>query len=119
MNIGLPGTGIGGLFYITAALFAPFKKGAKTGRTGALRPMVIALGVLAGIFATGWLLGFMLGPAAHTPVSTNPAIFGHPRVVNVVRWAALLGSVILLGAVLAAVQIARLVQRRYRKHETN
>src|SRR5512146_812687 len=117
MNVGIPGTGIGGLFYITAALFAPFRRH-RNGPGGFLRPFMIAVGVMVGIFATGWLLGFMFGPATHSSWSPKTGAFARQETVNLVRWASLLASVILLAAVLTAVQIARLFQKRNREHDT-
>lgn len=111
MTAGIPGTGIGGLFYIVAALLAPLRKPWQRNPTS-ITLLLLAAGVLVGIFATGWLLGFVLGPAAPAPVDAPAGWASHAAVVNVVRWAALFASFMMLGAVLLAVQVLRLVWRK-------
>jgi len=111
MNVGIPGTGIGGLFYITAALIAPCRRRAQKRRCGVPQPFLISLGVLAGIFATGWLLGILLGPVAQSQSSPENGTLAHAETANLVRWASLLGSILLLAAVLIGVQIARVLHR--------
>src|SRR5512139_3604102 len=111
MNVGIPGTGIGGLFYITAALIAPCRRRAQKRRRGASQPFLISLGVLAGIFATGWLLGILLGPVAQSQLSPENGALAHAETANLVRWASLLGSILLLAAVLIGVQIAHVLHR--------
>src|SRR5438876_10222832 len=68
MNVGMPGTGIGGMFYLVSALATPLSeayrrvRGGVTGAgTGGWRPVAgqtaLAGAILAGMWATGWLLG--------------------------------------------------------------
>jgi hypothetical protein len=113
VTVGIPGTGIGGLFYVLAGLFAPLRR---TGsRSAAWYVAGLAMGVLAGIFATGWLLGFLLAPAARPHLAAGVVSYIAPhKAQNIVRWASILGSAVMLGAVLVSVQIARLVQKRWR-----
>src|SRR2546425_12883876 len=72
MTAGVPGTGIGGLFYLVAALLLPLRglmlrmRGARVPWTTLFRQMRLAVGVFLGIWATGWLLGFIVGPIAET-----------------------------------------------------
>ncbi len=116
MNIGIPGTGIGGIFYVVAALAAPFRRSAQRRRSGTFRCWILALGVLAGIFVTGWLLGFVLRPETNAQVTVGTMVVLSPHhTENVVRWASLFASVLLLATVLQAVQIARLVLNWKRK----
>jgi len=110
MTVGIPGTGIGGLFYVVAGLIAPLRRSAS--KRAAAYVAVLAVGVLVGIFSTGWLLGFLLAPVAKSPLVAGLPSFYRPETENLVRWASLLASVVLLGAVLLSVQIARLIQRR-------
>jgi MFS family permease len=110
MTVGIPGTGIGGLFYVVAGLIAPLRR-SKSKRAAAY-VAVLAVGVLVGIFATGWLLGLLLAPIAKPPLIAGLPSFYRPGTENIVRWASLLGSVVLLGAVLLSVQFARLIQRK-------
>ncbi len=110
MSAGIPGTGVGGLFYVLVGLLAPLR--GVNRRRAALYVAVLAIAVLAGIFATGWLLGWALGPPVKAPLIAGPVSFHHSETGNVVRWASVLASGALLGAVLLSVQIARLFQRK-------
>jgi hypothetical protein len=124
MTVGLPGAGIGGLFYLISALAMPFhaiarrigaRSGvAKTGDDRAIRwalisrQVVIAAGILVALWTTGWVLAALL--------IANPDVLGHAqstaageKLPNVLRAAAVIVSLITLGIVLVAVQIARLV----------
>jgi MFS family permease len=112
MTVGIPGTGIGGLFYIAAALAAPFRRSARKKAAAVAHLGFLGLAVLSGIFVTGWLLGFVLGPAASTQLAEGTARFSGPESENIVRWASLLASILLLAAVLLAVQLARLIQKK-------
>jgi len=112
MTVGIPGTGIGGLFYIVAALAAPFRRSARKNAAAAAHLGFLSFAVLSGIFVTGWLLGFVLGPVGSSQLAEGAARFSRPETENIVRWAALLASVLLLAAVLLAVQLARLIWRR-------
>ncbi len=118
MTIGLPGTGIGGLFYIAAALLAPLRSGPKR---SALYVTSLAIAVLAGMFATGWLVGLMLGPAIrpslHTAaqIAALPKFFQHSHVQNVLHVASVASTAVVLGAVLCLVQLIALVQNRWKR----
>jgi hypothetical protein len=71
MTAGVPGTGIGGLFYLLGALWMPCYELFLTMRGQSSlarwylvgRQTGIALGIICGMWATGWLLGLLL-PAA-------------------------------------------------------
>ncbi len=119
MTAGLPGTGIGGLFYILAALIAPLRGKSKR---SALYVAGLAAAVLAGMFATGWVFALILGssvrpalgaPSARAvlPLRFHP-IFHHAQVENILRWASLASSALVLGVVLSFAQLARVLQRR-------
>ena len=68
MNVGLPGTGIGGLFYLLMALFMPVAELFHTFRGRStlhrwrlvLRQANLAAGILFGLAATGWLINHAL-----------------------------------------------------------
>jgi purine-cytosine permease-like protein len=109
-NAGLPGTGIGGLFYLLLALSMPFVEASRAlrGRSGPGRwPQVItqftlACGVLATVGATA--IGYLRLVDAPSP-------FG------VTGTALLLAPVVLAGLLLAVIVVvlriwARLVERR-------
>ena len=71
MIAGLPGTGIGGLFYLISALLMPVREIYLTCRGKSNRKqwavvalqLSLALGVIGGFWATGWVLGRILGVA--------------------------------------------------------
>lgn len=113
MTVGIPGTGIGGLFYVVAGVIAPLRRSGR--KRAALYVAALAIGVLLGIFSTGWLLGLLLSPVVRRTLVIGSASFHRPEAENIVRWASVLASAVLLGTVLLSVQIARLVQKRGRK----
>lgn len=119
MTAGVPGTGLGGLFYILAALLLPlrgiYRKLRRRRMTwrGTAKLTGLALGVLIGIWVTGWLLGWLLGPLAVAAESAaGLAITARAKAHNLVRWATLLGGFVTLVFVLLSVQMARIVNRR-------
>lgn len=65
MTAGIPGVGISGLFYILSALWMPLRElltGRRRGSTGAARALVVrqtmlAVGILAAMSLTAWLMG--------------------------------------------------------------
>jgi Flp pilus assembly protein TadD len=77
MIVGVPGTGIGGVFYLLSALALPLRQMVRGTRHGATAIRwrvvagqgVMAGGILAGMWATGLLLGAVLGTVAraHAP----------------------------------------------------
>lgn len=119
MSVGLPGTGIGGLFYLMSALAMPFREGyrALAGRSDArsrgvvARQFAMALGVLGGIWAAGWLIGLLLVrvPAVAVAMNALPVLGGHPStVVKVASFFLALGT---LAAVLGTVEVVGTVRR--------
>jgi hypothetical protein len=112
MNPGLPGTGIGGLFYILVALWMPVCEvlrrwqGDAT-RRGSLvaRQFAIAVGVVAVMTGVFWALDAVLlqRVAAH-------AAGGHHAVLSL-RVSALLVTSSVLATVLATVEFLRLCLR--------
>ena len=64
MNVGLPGTGIGGLFYLLLAVLMPLHElwRMARGRTGAQRWKMaalqsgVAVGILSALWGEGWLI---------------------------------------------------------------
>jgi len=114
MNPGLPGTGIGGLFYILVALLMPLceirrrLKGEAPGRgTLVAKQFAIALGVVAATTGVFWGLD---------AVFTLNAVAAHVASLDTMKWVPLRVSAVLttsgvLVTVLASVQVARLVVR--------
>lgn len=115
MTAGLPGAGIGGLFYLASALLMPARSLVHTlrgrhaeARWGlALRQSSLAAGVIAALWATGELLGRLLSPEARQALATSAgqAAAAGPR--NAIGTHALAFGVVTLVAVLLVVQVAR------------
>jgi hypothetical protein len=117
MTVGIPGTGIGGLFYLAQALMLPVRGVFRRRRRErvvwrrAFGPAAIALGVLGGLWLSGALLAVLLvhvlGPAFR---GAGPASLAHHS--NVLRVASLLAGIGTLCLVLTGVQVARLTVTR-------
>jgi hypothetical protein len=119
MTAGVPGTGLGGLFYILAALFLPVRgalrklRGQRVCWRAVTKLTGLALGVFAGIWATGWLLGWLLAPTAETfEAAAGMTAEMRAKSENILRWAALAAGFLTLFVVLSAVQVARLLNKR-------
>jgi hypothetical protein len=117
MTVGLPGVGIGGIFYLVSALLMPVRelgraaRGAPGERRWGLvaQQSTIAVGILVALWATGWAIGrvIMRAPAL------SASIAGHgTHTMNVVRVSALALSLGTLALVLLITQIARYVVLR-------
>src|ERR1043166_5377866 len=116
MIAGLPGTGIGGLFYEITALGTPFRawRARREGRAdgselGAWALVLMAAGLMGAVWLTGWAVGVLLGH----PLTRALAVIGVARTVapppSLIRTVSLLLAVATLVTVLAAVEVARLV----------
>jgi len=119
VTAGVPGTGLGGLFYILAALLLPLRGAVRSVRRQIVdwdevaRLTGLAVGVFLGIWVTGWLLGWLVGPAARifeAAAGVNAAL--RAKSDNILRWAAVAAGFVTLALVLLAVQVARLVGRK-------
>jgi tetratricopeptide (TPR) repeat protein len=125
MTVGLPGAGIGGIFYLLSALWMPFHAaGHRMLRAAGLvdddddrrdppwnliwRQFATALAIIASLWVTGWALAALLisHPTALGQMQTSEI---GKRLPNVLRVGAVIVSVGTLAVVLAIVQIARLV----------
>src|SRR5687768_18120340 len=75
MNAGLPGAGVGGVFYMVSAILMPFHAAHRTVRRrrdpgladqppvqwrAVFRQFLIAIGIIAALWLTGWGLGTVL-----------------------------------------------------------
>lgn len=120
MIAGLPGTGLGGVFYIASAVFMPVHRllrgrghdGRGWGRIAAQGG--IALGILGALFLTGWMIGVFVTP------EMRPAGAGTGRVLAgsataFARWVAVVGTAGVLALLLVTVEIAGLVASRGRR----
>lgn len=120
MAAGLPGTGVGGMFYLISALATPLWEAysrlrGRRSRGWALvvAPTAIAGAILAGVWATGWLLGLALTVSRRILPAAAPL---HPG--NLLPAVALLFSVGTLAVVLVGVELLRLWARRRPERET-
>ncbi|HUQ19603.1 MAG TPA: tetratricopeptide repeat protein [Gemmatimonadaceae bacterium] len=124
MTAGLPGAGIGGMFYMLSAVGMPFHAAfrvvrAKLGRSAdppkiawvpILRQFFIAVGILAALWLTGWTIARGINAYPESLGGMRPAARGH-QVPNILKRGALILSVGTLSFVLVAVQIARVLIR--------
>jgi hypothetical protein len=117
MTVGLPGVGIGGIFYLASALLMPVRSlvAVVRGRAHearwptALRQAALAGGILGALWLTGLVLGWVI---AHLMPEASRIIAGGrsaSEVRSVVRTSALALSLGTLAAVLALVQLLRVV----------
>lgn len=117
MTAGLPGVGIGGIFYLASAIMMPMRSlvATVTGRAHearwrvALQQASIAVGILVALWATGLALGWVIATAAPHPLAASAAGTAPERVRNVVRTSALLLSFGTLAVVLTLVQLLRVL----------
>lgn len=112
MNVGLPGTGIGGLFYLLAAFLMPVVEIFQTirGRSNwerwriVGRQVVLAGGVIVGLMATGWALKCVL---PHAAINSLRSVSAHTKDVCGATPTKL--TLITLIGVVAAVEAIRLL----------
>jgi len=113
MNPGLPGTGIGGLFYILSALCMPICEARRRWQGAATRPwplvarqFAIAVGVVAAMTAVFWALdtAVLLSRIAAHAVGKGHEMWS-------LRVSALMVTSGALAAVLVAVHVVRLCLR--------
>lgn len=127
MTVGLPGAGIGGLFYLAGALLMPVRslvlmltgRGHEARWRLAFRQSGMAVGILAALWLTGAVLGQLVMPS-RTPMAATVAGGGavagvasaHAAAARVIGTHALALSIGTLVLILVLVQVARLVVRR-------
>jgi len=114
VNAGLPGTGIGGIFYLASALAMPLREAYRRvrGRAAGNRRVVaaqlaIAGGILGAMWVTGRLLGLALAaarPIARLGTSLPPS--------NALRIASITLALGTLAGVLVGVELLRLLVHR-------
>lgn len=88
MNAGLPGTGIGGLFYVLLALLMPVRELYLTARGRSSRErwrvvlgqVAIALGIVASLAVTGWALSQVVDTQAAVGLGAT-SVFLAPALV--------------------------------------
>ena len=120
MNAGLPGAGIGGLFYLASTILLPIRSAWRRlrGRPDGvsvrqhLHHLGMVLGIVAGLWCAGWLLAFV-APIDLLTAGPPGAAHGPARIGRTVIPAATFAiGVATLLLILGAVELARLVERR-------
>jgi len=112
MIAGLPGTGIGGIFYLMSAFLMPVREMGRVvrGRSSLRRwrliveQMSLAGGVIAGFWMTGWLLALLLPVRYQGPAGSH--------VHNVIRTKPIMISMTVLFGVVFAVELLSLATRK-------
>jgi hypothetical protein len=117
MTVGLPGVGIGGIFYLASAILMPVREAVRLGRGSnrgrillVVRQTALAATILAALWATGWAVGHVIAAATPSPVALSRGRHASDA-TNVLKVSALALSLGTLALVLAMVQVARLVVR--------
>lgn len=110
MNAGLPGTGIGGIFYLASALAMPLREAYRhvRGRArGDWRVVAAQLAIAGGILGAMWLTGLLLGHAlaAARPLTRLGTSLPSGNVLRIASIALALGT---LAGVLGGVELLRL-----------
>lgn len=127
MTAGLPGAGIGGVFYLLAALLAPVVEcvraihgdGPPRQWGQVLRHFLLAVSILSGMWLTGWLIGVVL---TSMPVGGQfPSVSDHSAYTQVIGRRMALFTVTTLAAVLLGVEglrLSRSALKRWRRRTT-
>lgn len=117
MTVGIPGTGIGGLFYLVSAATIPLRELLRRVRgrpplaaPGLVRRQVaMVAGIAGGLWLTGWILAALIVRSTSTVRATG--LPPGPGAENVLQVASVLLGFVTLVLVLAVVEVARLVVR--------
>ena len=127
MTAGLPGAGIGGLFYLASSLLMPVRSLWRRWRghpdtvplRQQLHSVLIAFGIIGGLWVAGWVLALIV-PDDMLPQNAFSGT-GTPRAANtVIPVATFLVAVGTLVLVLVMVEMARLLQAAtLARQETN
>jgi len=120
MAAGIPGAGIGGLFYLASTFLLPFRSLWRRlrGRPDTLTArdlawhLALAGGIIVGIWVAGWLLGLVVPDGLMPGRAASGSGTGVRDGGSVIRVAAIAAGFLTLGAVLAGVEVARLLTGR-------
>lgn len=124
MNAGLPGTGIGGVFYLLSALLMPFYELVKTVRGESnwqrwiliFKQLVMAWCIILGMWALGLVLGLLLearpdleiARIVHTQVTGQ---FEQVTKINVFHIAPVIMSMVTLTIIITTTNVLRIFYR--------
>ena len=126
MTVGLPGAGIGGLFYLASSILLPVRSLWRRARgvpdtvplRQQLHSVLIAFGILGGLWVAGWLLAFIV-PDDMLPRNTFSGTGAASTANSVIPVATFLVAVGTLVLVLVMVEMARLLQARLGTNATD
>ena len=118
MTPGVPGAGIGGLFYLASTALLPFRsllrrlRGQPDSLTArdTMYTLAVAGSVVAGLWVTGWILALLVPDELLRSVTTSPT--GAARVRTVLPVATFATAVATLLMVLIVVELARFAESR-------
>jgi ribose/xylose/arabinose/galactoside ABC-type transport system permease subunit len=87
MIAGLPGTGIGGIFYLLLAVWMPVRESYLSLRKRAAnrwkmvgQHVLLTIGIILGIWATGFVLGLILVPLLTPSINASPLSINYLRI---------------------------------------
>ena len=120
MTAGLPGAGIGGLFYLASTIALPVRSVWRRvrGRPDPVslrqlaQSLTMALGIIAGLWVAGWLLAFVVPQDMLVRTPAAGPVGGGLTARTVIPAATIAAGVATLALVLVSVEVARLVLRR-------
>jgi hypothetical protein len=114
MTVGLPGAGIGGLFYLASTILLPLRSLVKRLRgqqdgvpwRDQAHSVVIAIGIIGALWMAGWLLSLVVPDELLTRGAMTEGAVPARSVLSMATLAVGVGTLLL---VLLAVEIARVV----------
>src|SRR5687767_10078155 len=106
MTVGLPGAGIGGLFYLAATLLLPVRSLIRR-RRGQAHLVLLALGIIGSLWLAGWLLAFVVPDRMLAASAIGASTVTSKTVLPLVTFAVGMGT---LAMVLIAVEVAHHVR---------
>jgi Tfp pilus assembly protein PilF len=119
LTVGIPGAGIGGLFYLLSALWMPFREGWRLlcgrstsgSRSTVKRQVGIAVAILASMSFTAWLLARLLTITIPQAAGTAASGGVQPHLARLMSYSALAVSLCTLATILAVMTVLRLIVR--------
>ena len=119
MTVGLPGVGLGGIFYLLSAALMPVRELVRAVRRDrpsrwslVWRQTTMVAAIVAALWLTGWLLGLLIASSPSALATSGHVALRSSTAPNVLRVSALVLSLGTLVLVLVTVQVARLFVRR-------
>lgn len=116
MTAGLPGTGIGGFFYLLSALLMPAHEFCLMcqGKSNwsrwkiAVKQSVLAFLVIASVWGTGWLLGTIMSILRVKPETISSSV----QASNVIKVTGIYFSLLTLLGVIVAIQCMGMIPNK-------